>query len=64
MLKKLYEAAHDLGLKEYTMRQLIRRGQVPAALIGGKYYLDVNEVKNHLRQMSLQNLQAKADRTE
>jgi len=56
MYVKLLAAAKILGISEYSLRLMVRRGFCPAVMIGGKYYLNTDEVQQILHEQSLQNL--------
>lgn len=61
MFVKLPVAAKTLGLTEYSLRRLIRKGLCPAVTIGGKYYVNTDEVQQILHEWSLQNLRSDKD---
>jgi len=61
MFVKLPVAAKTLGLTEYSLRRLIRKGLCPAVMVGGKYFLEPDEVKQHFHRLSLQNLRSDKD---
>lgn len=47
-LLTLQETMQRLGLSDSTIRRMMKRGQLPAQKIKGRYYFHVSEVNKHL----------------
>jgi|TARA_R100000152_G_C6749887_1_gene173524 excisionase family DNA binding protein len=55
ILVSIQRVAEYLNVSVSTVRNLIRRGQLPYVVVGGIYRFDLEEIKNNLRDNTSEN---------
>jgi|TARA_R110000824_G_scaffold86621_4_gene214201 excisionase family DNA binding protein len=51
----IVQVAEYLNVSTNTIRNLIKKGQLPFVVVGGTYRFDLNEIKNTLRDNTQEN---------
>lgn len=53
---RLPDAAKHVGLSEYSLRQMVKAGRIPAFKVGSRFILDVDQVEDILNRRALENV--------